>query len=167
MYAGNTHAKEGWEMLNTQDVEQLSGQISQNARELSRAWDFFDGAVEHWRNLADHFYEGSLKIEPSAGRSALIRGTIASKSFAAHAYPIVMSERLFIEVLVTAEFPELGLRAEALRFLISSSGDFYQPDGTKAIDALGEKPSYTVLVNLLTHVLKTPAPALSDKTFNR
>lgn len=150
-------------MLNINDADQLSGQINRNTRELVRAWNSFHGYVEHWRTLSEHAYQGALKLEASEERATTLHGTICSKSFTVHASPLVVDQRLYIEVVVTAEFIELGLRAEAARFLVSSTGDFHQPDTTKSIDALSETPNYSVLTNLLTQVLGTPAPPACGK----
>ena len=145
-------------MLNISDANQLSGQINSNARDLVRAWNSFHGYVEHWRTLSEHAYQGALQLEASEERATTLRGTICSKRFAVRASPLVIDQRIYIEVIVTAEFIELGLRAEAARFLVSSTGDFHQPDSTKAIDAMSETPNYSVLTNMLTQVLSTPAP---------
>lgn len=151
-------------MLQTQNIEFALNLISRNIQEACRAWNAFYGYVEHWRTLGQLLYQGSFELLPCVASSSMIRGTIATKAFAINACPVVIEEKSFIEVLISAEFPQLGVRVESLRFLISPTGDFHRADGTKLIGAFDEKSSHSILASILENVLKTPMPRLADGT---
>lgn len=148
-------------MLNTHDPDQLLGVIAGNSRELFRARNSLEGYLEHWIVLAENVYKGVVVIDLTPGESPIARGTVAGKHFAVHAHPVVIDQRAYLEVSVTAEFPGLDLRSLAAQFLVSGSGDIHQVDGQKAIDALDATPNYRLLSNVLAQVLNTSTPAIS------
>ncbi|WP_146002214.1 hypothetical protein [Pseudomonas brassicacearum] len=147
-------------MLSAQNIAQDSDLMAKSSRDCVRVWDTFDSYVAHWRTLGEQLYPASFAMEPSSPRASSIRGKIANKHFSINAGSVLVTDRLFIEVLVVAEFLELGVRKESLRFLISPFGDFHQSDGAKVIGAFDEKSNYTVLVKFLVQVLKTSMPCL-------
>ncbi|MCP2054334.1 UNVERIFIED_ORG: hypothetical protein J3D59_004194 [Pseudomonas fluorescens] len=142
-------------VISIMDTDLATLELIKHQRQWQRIKRNLNDAFEHWEILSKDYLKELLSLEPHNPKIPKLTGKVIEKSFTLILTPLLL-DNIFLGKLIILS-PKTGTKEETIiaEYLLDNSGNIStQKGGPKILRDETKNPNYTLLINILSEVLR-------------